>query len=100
MRQVHNRHVRKIQTAPDEVGALVDSLASDQDRLWPRNQWPAMRLDRPLGVGAEGPVTVRSAMSWSGTNLAGSCNSGSPARQDSMGIIAFPSRQRPRNRRC
>lgn len=54
MRQVHNRHVRKIQTAPDEVGALVDSLASDQDRLWPRNQWPAMRLDRPLAVGAEG----------------------------------------------
>ena len=36
------------------VGALVDSLSSTQDALWPRDQWPAMRLDAPLGLGASG----------------------------------------------
>ncbi|OBK87342.1 hypothetical protein [Mycolicibacter sinensis] len=38
----------------DRVGALIDSLAGDDDRLWPRENWPAIRLDRPLAVGATG----------------------------------------------
>lgn len=38
----------------DRVGAVIDSLAGDDDRLWPRENWPAMRLDRPLAVGATG----------------------------------------------
>jgi len=32
----------------------MDSLSSTQDALWPRDQWPAMRLDARLGVGASG----------------------------------------------
>jgi len=36
------------------AGALIDGLASRDDALWPRDRWPAMKLDRPLGVGAAG----------------------------------------------
>lgn len=51
---VTNVHERLIAAPMDEVGTLIDSLASKNDRLWPRNEWPAMRLDRPLAVGASG----------------------------------------------
>ena len=36
------------------VGALIDSLASRDDRLWPLGKWHPMRFDRPLAVGAVG----------------------------------------------
>ncbi|MCA1674761.1 MAG: SRPBCC family protein [Actinobacteria bacterium] len=42
------------------LGSLVDELASGaEDRLWPWEQWPAMRFDRPLqegAVGGHGPI--------------------------------------------
>ena len=49
-----NLHHRALAAPPEEAGRLIDSLASDDDRLWPRDSWPAMRFDRPLGVGARG----------------------------------------------
>ena len=52
--RVLNVHEREIAAPPAAVGALIDSLASDNDRLWPRTMWPAMRFDRPLGIGAVG----------------------------------------------
>lgn len=51
---VRNVHQRTLAASLDDVGALLDSLASADDRLWPRDRWPAMRFDRPLGVGAVG----------------------------------------------
>jgi hypothetical protein len=33
---------------------LIDGLASRNDKLWPRDRWPAMRFDRPMQVGAIG----------------------------------------------
>jgi hypothetical protein len=51
---VVNIHQRTIARPTTEVGRLLDSLASDQDLLWPRGLWPAMRFDRPLAVGADG----------------------------------------------
>lgn len=51
---VHNVHERTFDRPPAEVGRLIDSLASRDDVLWPRDRWPAMRFDRPLGVGAVG----------------------------------------------
>lgn len=51
---IHNLHERRIDAPVDEVGMLIDSLASDEDQLWPWNEWPAMRLDGPLSVGAAG----------------------------------------------
>lgn len=51
---VRNLHERKIDAPVDEVGMLIDSLASEEDQLWPWHDWPAMRLDVPLLVGAAG----------------------------------------------
>ncbi|MEO1060214.1 MAG: SRPBCC family protein [Actinomycetota bacterium] len=45
-----NVHERQFPDAdPSELGALIESLGSPDDRLWPRNRrWPPMRLDGPL----------------------------------------------------
>jgi hypothetical protein len=52
--RVVNVHERAIAASAGRVGALIDGLASDDDQLWPWDRWPAMKLDRPLGVGAVG----------------------------------------------
>jgi hypothetical protein len=60
--KVVNIHQRLLHAAPERVGALLDTLASPQDALWPRHAWPRMRFDRPLGVGADGghgPIRYR-----------------------------------------
>ena len=51
---IRNIHRRRIPAPANEVGALIDSLASDHDRLWPRDRWPPIRLDRGLRVGSSG----------------------------------------------
>lgn len=51
---IHNVHERVIAAPIDRVGSLIDSLASRNDRLWPEDTWPAMRLDGPIAVGASG----------------------------------------------
>lgn len=48
-----NVHQRLMHASPARVGALIDSLASPQDGLWPRG-WPRMAFDRALAVGAVG----------------------------------------------
>lgn len=56
--RVRNLHQRHIATTPEQVGALIDGLASPDDAFWPA-AWPPLRLDRPLGVdaaGGHGPV--------------------------------------------
>lgn len=52
--KVVNIHARRLPAAPAAVGALLDTLASADDRLWPCDRWPRMRFDRPLGPGAAG----------------------------------------------
>lgn len=52
--KVLNIHERSLDTEPIQVGALIDSLSSKQDHLWPKHTWPRMEFDRPLGVGAKG----------------------------------------------
>lgn len=51
---VANIHECRLDADPAEVGGLIDSLATDNDRLWPGDRWPSIRFDRPLGVGATG----------------------------------------------
>ena len=51
---VYNTHQREIAAPANEVGELIDSLASKNDRLWPKGEWPAIRLDGPLNIGAAG----------------------------------------------
>jgi len=52
--RVCNVHEREYPLPLKAVGALIDSLASSDDRLWPVSKWPPMRFDRPLAVGAAG----------------------------------------------
>jgi hypothetical protein len=52
--EVRNIHERELETDPVQVGALIDSLASRGDRLWPKHVWPRMEFDRSLGAGAKG----------------------------------------------
>ena len=52
--KIINVHQRLLQAPPERAGALIDTLASPQDLLWPRTHWPRMVLDAPLGVGAAG----------------------------------------------
>ncbi|EFL05923.1 predicted protein [Streptomyces sp. AA4] len=51
---MRNVHSRVIAADVQAVGSLLDTLATDDDRLWPVDRWPAMRFDRPLGVDASG----------------------------------------------
>lgn len=62
---VLNIHARDLHASRDAVGALLDSLASNQDLLWPGDRWPALRFDCPLQVGAvggHGPIRYRVEM--------------------------------------
>lgn len=52
--RVVNVHERALQVPVDRAGALIDSLSSPDDKLWPRKTWPRMKFDRSLGVGAAG----------------------------------------------
>jgi hypothetical protein len=52
--KVINIHERAMPVPIERVGALIDSLGSKQDGLWPGHSWPPMAFDRPLGVGAVG----------------------------------------------
>ncbi len=56
MAQVHNVHVREIAAPVAVMGEILDTLGSDQDRLWATDVWVAepVVFDRPLGVGADG----------------------------------------------
>lgn len=51
--RVVNVHERVLDAPVSEVGALLDTLSSPSDGLWPE-QWPRMRLAGPLRVGAMG----------------------------------------------
>ena len=52
--KVVNVHQRLLHASPERVGALIDSLASPADALWPSRAWPRIKFDRPLAVGAIG----------------------------------------------
>jgi len=70
--KILNVHERTLSAAPAAVGALLDGLAGPDDRLWPRQHWPAMRLDRLLSVGAEGghgPIAYRTVEYEAGTRV-------------------------------
>lgn len=50
---VYNIHQRTFRSTEARLGELLDQIAGPADPLWPRH-WPRVRLDRPLGVGADG----------------------------------------------
>lgn len=52
--KVRNVHEMELPVPIQRVGALIDSLGSSEDALWPVNDWPRMRFDGPLRAGARG----------------------------------------------
>jgi hypothetical protein len=59
---VRNVHERSYPVDPERLGELLDRVAGSDSPLWPVDRWPAMILDRPLGVGAaggHGPIRYR-----------------------------------------
>jgi len=52
--KVLNIHEREFEANYEQVGMLIDSLSSEDDRLWPNHSWPRMKFDRPLSIGADG----------------------------------------------
>jgi hypothetical protein len=58
MGQVSNVHRRIVPAPVSAVGPVLDTLSSREDRVWP-DDWPPVRYDRRLGIGAiggHGPV--------------------------------------------
>ncbi len=52
--KVVNIHSRQLDVTPEAAGALIDTLSSRHDALFPRHLWPPLKLDGPLMVGAMG----------------------------------------------
>jgi len=52
--RIFNVHERRVGSPVESAGKLLDGLAGSDDRLWPHEKWPAMKLDSPLGKGARG----------------------------------------------
>lgn len=52
--RVLNQHATVLAAGVEDVARLVDGLTGPDDRLWPRQVWPAMRLDRGLAPGSAG----------------------------------------------
>ncbi|MEV6960605.1 SRPBCC family protein [Streptomyces sp. NPDC051207] len=50
---VLNIHERALPASEEAVGALIDSLGGENDRLRPRD-WPPIHFERPLAVGVTG----------------------------------------------
>ena len=52
--KIVNQHQRSLKAPAELIGSLIDSLASEEDQLWPWQRWPRMKFDRALSVGAKG----------------------------------------------
>jgi len=52
--RVLNIHERKLSAPASDAGKLIDSLATADDLLWPKQTWPPMKFDRPLSMGVTG----------------------------------------------
>jgi hypothetical protein len=52
--KVINIHKRTIHQPKDKISAILDSLSSDKDLLWPKEKWPPMMFEQGLTEGAIG----------------------------------------------
>lgn len=59
---VSNIHEVVLPASVDRVGAILDTLATDDDALWPTDRWPRMHFREGLRLGAaggHGPIRYR-----------------------------------------
>ena len=52
--RVLNVHSRVVDQPVIEISKLFETLASENDQMWPVKKWPAMKLDEGLKVGSKG----------------------------------------------
>ncbi|CAM1363612.1 conserved hypothetical protein [Tenacibaculum sediminilitoris] len=52
--RVLNIHKRTLNQPKSEVVELLKTLATENDRIWPKEKWPAMRFKEGINVGAKG----------------------------------------------
>ncbi|PKM79554.1 MAG: hypothetical protein CVU89_17500 [Firmicutes bacterium HGW-Firmicutes-14] len=51
---VTNIHYRDLNATVGEVGAILDSLSTAEDKLWPIERWPAIFIEKPIKIGSKG----------------------------------------------
>lgn len=51
---VKNVHHRILNASQSDVGKLLDTFSSKEDKLWPIRKWPKMKFDGELEIGAKG----------------------------------------------
>ena len=52
--KITNIHKRVISQSQEKLGALLLTLATKEDKIWPTQHWPSMKLDRGLEQGSKG----------------------------------------------
>lgn len=52
--KVINIHKRLIPQPKAKFSILMESLATKEDKIWPTQNWPRMKLDKGLEVGSKG----------------------------------------------
>ncbi|WCO03010.1 hypothetical protein [Psychroserpens ponticola] len=52
--RVINSHKRKLNQPIKKVSELFKTLATKNDKIWPSNNWPAMRFKDGLSLGSQG----------------------------------------------
>lgn len=51
---LRNVHTRVTDGTLADAARLLESLGTAEDRMWPRDRWPRIRLDQGLAVGSRG----------------------------------------------
>lgn len=60
--KVLNIHRREINSPKDEVLTLFNTLSQKDDKIWPIEYWPPMKLDKAINVnskGGHGPIRYK-----------------------------------------
>lgn len=60
--KITSHHWRVLPVAKENVEQLLATVSSPNDQIWPKTDWPSMRLDGPLAPGARGghgPIRYR-----------------------------------------
>lgn len=52
--KIDSLHERSFYTGEDRIGGILDTLSGEEDRLWPRENWPPMLFDGEMAPGARG----------------------------------------------
>jgi len=52
--KVINVHKRLINRPKENVSRLLETLATQNDKIWPNNKWPAIRFNDGLKMGSKG----------------------------------------------